>query len=124
MNCSSQSAANQFYDADPSSNWVNLVQVGSVPFSSSAANATTNVSLLPGDEQDSSVTSLTTDEGLDVSRQPTVLQLTSSGTDLDLDSSDLVNGLNKLHGIISHQRQSKRLRCRHRERKCAENYNK
>ena len=123
MNCSSQSAANQFYDADPSSNWVNLVQVGSVPFSSSAANATT-VSLLPGDEHDSSVTSLTTDEGLDVSRQPTVLQLTSSGTDLDLDSSDLVNGLNKLRGIISHQRQSKRLRCHHRERKCAENYNK
>jgi len=40
-----------------------------------------------------SVTSLLTDEHLDVSKQLSVLRLTSSGTDLDPDTDDLVNGL-------------------------------
>jgi len=39
------------------------------------------------------VTSLLTDEHLDVSKQLSVLRLTSSGTDLDPDTDDLVNGL-------------------------------
>ena len=46
-----------------------------------------------GGEHNSNATSAMTDSGLDVSRQPAVVQLTSSGTDLDPHSSDLINGL-------------------------------
>ena len=56
-------------------------------------NVTIYVSVTSGDTRDSGVTSSLTDDGLDVSRQPAVIQLTSSGTDLDPNSSDLINGL-------------------------------
>ena len=38
------------------------------------------------------MTSLLTDEGVDVSRPLPVFRVTSSGTDLDPDTDDLVNG--------------------------------
>ena len=59
-------------------------------------NVTMYVSVTSGDTHDSGVTSLLTGDGLGVSRQSAVVQLTSSGTDLDPDSSDLINGM-KFH---------------------------
>ena len=53
----------------------------------------TNVSVSAGDEDNSSTTPVKDDEALNASRQPAVVQLTSSGTDVDPDSSDLISGL-------------------------------
>jgi len=58
------------------------------------------VSVAAGDDDNSRMTSrMTSDEGRNVSRQPTVLQLTSPGTDLDPDTSNLINGLKFTHAF-------------------------